>query len=197
LRFNRLASISACSRVRYTTGAPSKPFNGSAVPRVDEAWRTITHELRSRPTGRACLKYHLAVIGEQLDVPGLRPEKHGEAAAPEPSRARAPCGLAQYALYLGESFGDRHDHRRRRAQKKPRKRTPPGLVCGFTMKIIRVHHLMSERCYPSATQPREIAAVRGLDELIRSVSRPARLLSARSVAGRLQSDRGISDRFGT
>ena len=42
LRFNRLASISACSRVRYTTGAPSKPFNGSAVPRVDEAWRTIT-----------------------------------------------------------------------------------------------------------------------------------------------------------
>ena len=42
MRFNRLASISACSRVRYTTGAPSKPFNGSAMPRVDEAWRTIT-----------------------------------------------------------------------------------------------------------------------------------------------------------
>jgi hypothetical protein len=75
------------------------------------------HELRRGPTGRSCFKYHLAVIGEQLDVPRLRPEKHGEAAAPEPSRPRAPCGLAQYALYLGKSFG-RHDNGWRRAQKK-------------------------------------------------------------------------------
>ena len=89
------------------------------------------HELRCRPTGRSCLKYHLAVIGEQLDVPGLRPEKHGEAAAPEPSRPRAPCGLAQYALYLGKSFGSIVMTMAGGARrKKPRKRAPPGLSVG-------------------------------------------------------------------
>ena len=69
------------------------------------------------PVAALRLDSRAAVLSRR--VPGLRSEMHGEAAAPEPSRARAPCGLAQYALYLGKSFGaDRHDNGWRRAQKK-------------------------------------------------------------------------------